>query len=84
MNAARILLDKALPSLRPIEAPVLLDLPADGIADQGRAVLAAVADGKLAPTSAAQLIAAMSNLSKVVETAEILKRLEALENDPEH
>ena len=42
LQAMRILLDRVLPSLRPVELPTPLDMPLDStLTDQGRAVLAA-------------------------------------------
>jgi hypothetical protein len=78
--AIRIILDRVLPALRPVDMPTTLDLPADGtLADQGRAVMQAAADGDLAPAQAAQIITALGGVAKIIETTELVKRIEALE-----
>ena len=49
-QAARLLLDRCLPPLRPVDAPVLFALPAEGgLSEQGQAVLAAVLLGNCRP-----------------------------------
>lgn len=79
-QAIRIILDRVLPALRPVEMPALLDLPADGtLADQARAVVQAAADGDLAPAQAAQIVTALGGVAKIIETTELMRRIEALE-----
>jgi hypothetical protein len=79
-QAIRIILDRVLPALRPVELPTTLDLPADGtLADQARAVVQAAADGDLAPAQAAQIVAALGGVAKIIETTELMRRIELLE-----
>jgi len=77
--AARLLLDKLLPSLRPVEQAAEIDLPAGSLAAQAQAVVQAAAAGDLAPGQAAQLVQAVAGVARIVETDELLKRIEALE-----
>ena len=79
-QAIRIILDRVLPALRPVDLPTALALPADGtLADQARAVVQAAADGDLAPAQAAQIVTALGGVAKIVETTDLIKRIEALE-----
>ena len=79
-QAIRIILDRVLPTLRPVELPTTLDLPADGtLADQARAVVQAAADGDLAPAQAAQIVTALGGVAKIIETTDLVRRIEALE-----
>jgi hypothetical protein len=79
-QAIRIILDRVLPSLRPIESLTALALPASGtLADQASAVVQAVADGRIAPGQAAQIVGALGSVAKIVETTELIRRIEALE-----
>ena len=78
-QAIRILLDRVLPSLRPIEMPTPLDLPAGNLAQQAHAVVQAVAAGDIAPSQAAQIISALGGVAKIVETTDLLDRIEKLE-----
>lgn len=78
-QAIRILLDRVLPSLRPVELPTPLDMPAGTLADQAQAVVKATADGDIAPSQAAQIITALGGVAKIIETTELLTRIEKLE-----
>jgi len=78
--AARLLVERAIPALRPEERPVPVALPADApLADQGRAILAAAAAGELAPSQAVALLSGLSAMAKLVETDELAARVAALE-----
>jgi len=79
-QAIRIILDRVLPALRPVDMPTALALPADGtLADQAHAVVQAAADGALAPSQAAQIVSALGGVAKIIETTELVRRIEALE-----
>jgi hypothetical protein len=79
-QAIRIILDRVLPALRPVDMPTTLALPAGGtLADQARAVVQAAADGDLAPAQAAQIVTALGGVAKIIETTELVRRIEALE-----
>lgn len=80
-QAIRIILDRVLPSLRPVELPAMLALPVGAtLAEQARAVVQAAADGEIAPGQAAQIVAALGGVAKIIETTELVERIEALEN----
>lgn len=79
-QAARLLLERVLPALKPIEQAVALSLPTgEGITGQGRAIVLAVADGTLAPGQGAQLLAGLGSLARIVEIDELEKRIALLE-----
>ena len=79
IQAARLILERVLPPVKAIEQPQTINLPDGTLTDQGRAVLAAVAAGELAPGQGAQLLAAIGTLGKVVEIDELSARITALE-----
>lgn len=78
-GAARLLLERVLPPVKAMEQAQAIALPAGSLADQGRAVLAAVAAGELAPSQGAALVAAIGALARVVEVDELAARVAALE-----
>ena len=81
MQAARVILDRLVPSLRPIEMPAVLTLPAGAtLAGQAQAVIDAAAAGELAPSQAAQIVTALGGVAKIIEATELLKRIEVLES----
>jgi hypothetical protein len=81
VGAARLLLERAIAPLKAAEQPMALNLSDGTLTEQGRAVLASVAAGELAPGQGAQLLAAIGALARVSEIDELTARVAALEND---
>lgn len=80
MQAMKLLLERVLPPLKASAAPVNIELPENGsLSDNARAILAAAANGQMPGDVAAQLIAGIGNIARVVEIDELNERLEALE-----
>ena len=79
VGAARLLLERAVAPLKATDVPQALALPDGTLTTQGRAVLASVAAGELAPGQGAQLLAAIGTLARVVEIDELESRVAALE-----
>ena len=46
----------------------------------GHAHVQAAADGDLAPAQAAQIVTALGSVAKIIETTELVRRIEALES----
>jgi hypothetical protein len=69
------------PPLKAVEKPLHLELAGLGLADQGRAVMSAAANGEIAPAQAYTLLTAVGTLSRVVEVEELVVRIEQLERD---
>jgi len=79
-QAARLLLERVLPPLRPTEQPVEIPLPdGDGLTAQGEAFMQAVFGGILAPGQGVQLITALGTLARITEIDELTARIMALE-----
>ena len=79
VGAARLILERVLPPLKAAEQAQALHLPDGTLTTQGRAVLAAVAAGELAPGQGAALLASIGTLARVVEVDELARRLDVLE-----
>jgi hypothetical protein len=79
VQAARLLLERALPAVKPVELPEAVPLEGATLTDQGRAVLHLLAEGAIGPERAAALLAAIAQLARVIETDELTRRIEALE-----
>lgn len=81
MQAAKALLDRVLPALKPesqaIHLPELVAAPT--LADKGKAAIDAAGAGDIAPSAASDMVSAIAGLAKIIETTELQKRLEALE-----
>ncbi len=80
MAAARMILDRVLPPLRPQSESVRIPIEtgASPAAAAGAILNAAVA-GSITPDAAVQLLSAAASLSRIIETEELRVRLEALE-----
>jgi Family of unknown function (DUF5681) len=84
MMALRMCLDRILPARR--DRPVSIDMPTINTAEDAKAasaaLLAAVAAGSLTPSEAAEIGKLVDAYVRAVETTEVLKRLERLEQRP--
>lgn len=80
MQAARIVMERLLPAIRPSHQPVTFAIDPDApLADQGKAVMAAVAGGQLPPDQGKALLDGLSSLARIVEIDEIAARIAKLE-----
>jgi hypothetical protein len=82
VHAARLLLDRVLPTLKAVDAPTPLALgnaPAD-LDGAATAVLAALSAGLLTPEQASAVAGALSGLVRVRESTELEERIRALES----
>ena len=80
IQAAKIVLERLCPSLKPTSALITIELPENpGIAETARAIIKHAADGQIAPDVAGQLVQAVAALARVVEIDELERRLTALE-----
>ena len=79
VGAARLLLERAIAPLKAAEQSQALSLPDGTLTEQGRAVLASVASGELAPGQGAALLGAIGTLARVAEIDELARRIEVLE-----
>lgn len=78
--AAKLVLDRVIPVLRPAELPTALNLPEGGtLTAKAHAVLSAAAYGEIAPSQAAQLISSLTGIAKISEIDELAARVAALE-----
>ena len=77
--AAKILLDRCCPSLKP--QAMNINLPVNGtLGEQGGEVIKATLSGHIPPDIGAQLITALASQGKLIELQELTERIENLEN----
>lgn len=80
VQAARLLLERVLPPIKPIEQPIALSLPlGDGLTAQGMAIVQAIADGEIALSQGASLLTGLGALARIKEIDELEVRLERVE-----
>jgi hypothetical protein len=79
IQAIRIILDRVVPPLKAVDAPLSIPLPEGGLSDQGRAIIASAASGEVSPADASQLLGAISQLARIEEFDELVERVNRLE-----
>ena len=80
MSAAKILLDRVIPTLRPVDAPVLLTRQGR-LSESGEEVLRMLSDGDLGIDQAQRILSALGQQTDLVEFDDLVKRLEVLERE---
>jgi hypothetical protein len=79
MLAVRMLLDRALPTLRSEENAVTVALPTGTMVEQGDAIMRAAAAGEITPAQASALTGALASMARIKEVSELEERIAALE-----
>tara|TARA_B110000305_G_scaffold205933_1_gene236449 strand:+ start:469 stop:696 length:228 start_codon:yes stop_codon:yes gene_type:complete len=74
------LLDRVIPTLRPVDAPVLLTRQVS-LSEFGEEVLRMLSDGDLGIDQAQRILSALGQQTDLVEFDDLVKRLEALERE---
>jgi len=80
MAAAKLLLDRICPALKPQAQTVKLNTDSETLAGHGASIIDATLNGSLPADIAAQFMTALASQAKIIETTELLSRIEALEN----
>ena len=81
--AAKILLDRCVPSLK--QQAMAINLPVNGsLAEQGGEIIRATMTGKIPPDIGSQLISALANQGKLIELQELTQRLDNIEKQLTH
>jgi hypothetical protein len=79
-TALRLCLDRLIPPAKPRDLPVKLSGLGETLADQGRRILGAAADGDITPDEAGALMQAIAAQGRLVEIYELERRIAALED----
>ena len=84
MQAARLIVDRVLPAIKPMELPVVMNPLAGSLPEQGEALLTAMTRGEIAPAQCAQLLMGLGAHARAVEIDAITNRLKTIEQALEH
>jgi hypothetical protein len=79
IGAARLLLERVVPALKPLETPQALQIAEGDLSTQAKSVIALAASGDVSIGQASQVVTALGTLAKLIEVDELLKRVDALE-----
>lgn len=80
----RLCVDRLVPALRPVDAPLAIPIPTGSLVEQGQAVVDALASGKLTADQAQAVMGVIQGQAKVVETDELAREVAALEKERGH
>jgi hypothetical protein len=78
-SAARLLLERYAPAIKPSEEPVPIELGDGTLTDKGKAVMNAIGAGEISPGQGAAMLSALGALVKIQEADELERRVAALE-----
>lgn len=78
VQAAKVLLDRVCPTLKPQALPVTIDA-GNTMTETGNNIIGATLTGSIPPDVGAMLIKALADQGKLTELDELTKRVEALE-----
>ena len=77
-SASKLLLDRVMPSLKPMQQAVSVDVRGS-LSDQGSAIIAAMGAGAIAPEQAQSMLSGIASLSKIIEIDDFDRRITELE-----
>jgi hypothetical protein len=78
--SAKLLLDRALPALKPTSTGIILDtIPGDNLAVTGQLILDEISRGNIPVSEGSMLISALGTQARIVEVTELMARIEKLE-----
>lgn len=80
MAAAKLLLERTVPVLRPHGELVRIEMKPDAtLAEHGAAIVAATLAGSLTPAEAADVLTALASQARLIESTDLALRVELLE-----
>lgn len=81
--AARLLLERAVPPLKPVEAPQSFEIPDGAPAAQARTIVALTASGEVSVDQGARMIGSLGSLVRLIELEDLEQRINTLERSIE-
>jgi len=79
MAACKILIDKGLPALKPVEQPRALPLAGGTLTERAASVVDAVSTGSLSVDEGTRLIQALGSMARILEVDQLEERISKLE-----
>jgi len=79
MQACRLVLERIVPTLKPMTEPVKFDLDDTDLITTARSIMRAIAAGTLPAEQGKVLLDAVLGMSRVIEVADLERRLKAIE-----
>lgn len=77
--AAKLLLERVVPQLKPVEQGIMLELPDSSLTEKAHSVLKEIGQGAIGIGEGSRLLQAISTMARVTELDELAERIKALE-----
>jgi Family of unknown function (DUF5681) len=77
----RLCVDRIVPGLRPTDGLITIALPSGSLAEQGQAVVDALAAGRFTTDQANAVMGVIHGQAKVIDTDDLARRIAALEKE---
>ncbi|MEN8132727.1 MAG: DUF5681 domain-containing protein [Pseudomonadota bacterium] len=78
-TALKACLDRLIPPIRPVDAPLPIDGLSGTLTEQGNATIQAMAEGRLGPADAAHILSSLASQVRLAEMDDLEKRMSKLE-----
>lgn len=78
-TALRLCLERVCPPIKATDAPVVLGVMPELLAEKGERVLQQLASGELSPDAARSIMPVIAQQARIIETSELERRVAALE-----
>ena len=82
LTACKLVLDRLYPPIKAQAATVSIEA-GETLTEQGRAVIESTLAGNLPPDASQMILSGLANQAKLIETTELIERIEKLENAKE-
>jgi len=79
LTACKLILDRLYPTIKAQAATININAKGT-LAEQGQEVIASTLSGDIPPDVSQMLLAGLANQAKLIETTELIERIEALED----
>lgn len=79
VTAGKVLMDRCLAPLKARDLPVSIGPLPGKLGEAAMTILQAVAEGRVTPLQGQQMLAGLGNVSRAIETDELMRRIERLE-----
>lgn len=79
LQACKLVLDRIVPTLRPVDSPEVIQTKGDSLTDLSRAIVQAAVAGKITPSVAKSITQSLATVARIEEISELRQRLEKIE-----
>ncbi len=79
MTACKIIIDRSLPTIRPVEVSRPLPIVGNTLTEQAESIIAGIGAGTISTDEATRLLNALAGVARITELDDLTRRIEKLE-----